>query len=150
MANEDLGVKRDCPNCAARFYDLKKDPALCPKCGEEFTPELLLKPRRSRADEEVAKPAARNPEAEEEDDELAGGEQEISLDEAEAETSTPGTARKAGADDLDETTEDEEDVDSIDDIDVNIDEDDDDTLLNDDDDNDHLGVITTTDNDDER
>ncbi|RKQ69637.1 uncharacterized protein FYDLN [Litorimonas taeanensis] len=31
----DLGTKRVCPECEAKFYDLGKDPALCPMCGTE-------------------------------------------------------------------------------------------------------------------
>ncbi|MEE2774954.1 MAG: TIGR02300 family protein [Pseudomonadota bacterium] len=35
MSNEEWGTKRACPKCAIRFYDLNKDPIICP-CGEEF------------------------------------------------------------------------------------------------------------------
>ncbi len=33
VAKPDLGLKRDCPGCGARYFDLHKDPAICPKCG---------------------------------------------------------------------------------------------------------------------
>ncbi len=33
MAKPELGLKRICVACAARFYDLTKTPAECPKCG---------------------------------------------------------------------------------------------------------------------
>jgi uncharacterized protein (TIGR02300 family) len=33
VAKPELGLKRQCLNCGAKFYDLNKDPAVCPKCG---------------------------------------------------------------------------------------------------------------------
>ncbi|HVV93555.1 MAG TPA: TIGR02300 family protein [Hyphomicrobiales bacterium] len=33
MARPELGIKRQCQNCGAKFYDLGHDPATCPKCG---------------------------------------------------------------------------------------------------------------------
>ena len=33
MAAPDMGTKRQCMACAARFYDLKKPKITCPKCG---------------------------------------------------------------------------------------------------------------------
>lgn len=47
MSNEELGIKRTCLKCAARFYDFNKSPIVCPACGEIFDPEYLLK-RKSR------------------------------------------------------------------------------------------------------
>ena len=35
MANPELGTKRTCVSCAAKFFDLTKQPAVCPKCGTE-------------------------------------------------------------------------------------------------------------------
>ncbi len=35
MVKPELGVKRVCVACGARFYDLMKTPAVCPKCGTE-------------------------------------------------------------------------------------------------------------------
>jgi uncharacterized protein (TIGR02300 family) len=46
VAKEKWGVKRQCLSCGARFYDLKKDPIICPKCETVFDPESLLKPKR--------------------------------------------------------------------------------------------------------
>ncbi len=46
MAKEKWGVKRQCLSCGARFYDLKKNPIVCPKCETVFDPESLLKPKR--------------------------------------------------------------------------------------------------------
>ncbi|MFW7267410.1 TIGR02300 family protein [Gluconacetobacter sp. Hr-1-5] len=35
MAQPNLGTKRVCVSCGARFYDLGKSPVVCPKCGTE-------------------------------------------------------------------------------------------------------------------
>jgi uncharacterized protein (TIGR02300 family) len=32
VAKPELGTKRLCGNCGAKFYDLSKDPIVCPKC----------------------------------------------------------------------------------------------------------------------
>ncbi|MDE1172363.1 MAG: TIGR02300 family protein [Parvibaculaceae bacterium] len=60
MAKPELGTKRDCPSCGTKFYDLAKNPVVCPKCGHEFVPDLTAKPKRAKAPEKVKeKPAAR-------------------------------------------------------------------------------------------
>lgn len=56
MTKPNWGLKRTCQSCGARFYDLEKDPILCPKCGVEFDPEAALKTKRTKA---VAAPAPR-------------------------------------------------------------------------------------------
>ena len=33
---EKWGTKRLCQSCQARFYDMKKNPIICPKCGKEY------------------------------------------------------------------------------------------------------------------
>lgn len=35
MAKAELGSKRICVACGAKFYDLMRSPAVCPKCGTE-------------------------------------------------------------------------------------------------------------------
>ena len=60
MALAELGLKRTCVACGARFYDLNKSPAACPKCGTEQPAE---QPRARRAaaplpEEKVRKRAA--------------------------------------------------------------------------------------------
>jgi uncharacterized protein (TIGR02300 family) len=42
LVNAELGTKRTCPNCAARFYDLLKNPIQCPKCGTSFVAAAIL------------------------------------------------------------------------------------------------------------
>lgn len=36
VAKPELGTKRLCQGCGAKFYDLNRDPILCPKCGTPF------------------------------------------------------------------------------------------------------------------
>ncbi len=56
MPKPEWGSKHICHNCGARYYDLRRDPIVCPKCNTQFDPEAFLKSRRSRtaAVEEVA------------------------------------------------------------------------------------------------
>jgi uncharacterized protein (TIGR02300 family) len=56
LVKADLGIKRVCPSCSARFYDLQKRPIECPKCAFSFEPEALYKQRRPRP-AEPEKPA---------------------------------------------------------------------------------------------
>ena len=65
MVSDELGTKRTCPSCAARFYDLNKNPITCPKCDQAFVAEQLLpskadlpsraKPAEKPVEEEVKK-----------------------------------------------------------------------------------------------
>lgn len=48
MAKPEWGTKRICPSCGTRYYDLMRDPVVCPKCSTPFDPEAFLKSRRSR------------------------------------------------------------------------------------------------------
>jgi uncharacterized protein (TIGR02300 family) len=49
LASPELGSKQVCPNCQAKFYDLLRRPAVCPKCATAFDPEEAVKSRRNRA-----------------------------------------------------------------------------------------------------
>ena len=55
MAKPELGTKRLCTNCGAKFYDLSKDPIVCPKCQTVL--ELAAVSARARP-EPVARAAA--------------------------------------------------------------------------------------------
>lgn len=48
MPKEEWGVKRLCPHCASRFYDLQNDPMTCPACGSTFTLESMTAAGRNR------------------------------------------------------------------------------------------------------
>lgn len=54
MAKPELGSKRQCQNCGAKFFDLNRDPILCPKCGATFQPPALSRSavRAAAADDE--------------------------------------------------------------------------------------------------
>ena len=41
MPKDEWGLKRVCPSCGTRFYDLRHDPMTCPTCGSVFTLESL-------------------------------------------------------------------------------------------------------------
>jgi len=46
--SDPRGLKRICPGCGARFYDMNKRPIICPSCETEFTGEIKVKTRRGR------------------------------------------------------------------------------------------------------
>ncbi len=127
MNKPELGIKRDCPNCTARFYDLNKSPAHCPKCDTTFVPEALLKPRKPRReDEPVEGPAAPiKPVA------------EVPLETADKDEKAAKSKRKPGLDD--EAPADE--LADIEDIEVEDDEEDDTLLEEDEDEDEDIGGI---------
>ena len=43
MVKESWGKKRTCPKCDTRFYDLNKDPLICPNCEHSFSLESIMK-----------------------------------------------------------------------------------------------------------
>ena len=78
MAKPELGTKRICVACSAKFYDLQKNPAICPKCGTE-QPAEVPRPRRGGnvvEDKRPKKPAA----AEDADVEVEAAEDEAEED----------------------------------------------------------------------
>ena len=48
MTNEAMGTKRVCATCAARFFDMGRDPIHCPKCDAVFVVPIPPPPRRPR------------------------------------------------------------------------------------------------------
>jgi uncharacterized protein (TIGR02300 family) len=55
MTKPELGTKRLCADCGAKFYDLNQAPIACPKCGAVF--EAVQLSSRWRA--EAARPPVR-------------------------------------------------------------------------------------------
>ncbi len=80
MAKPELGVKRLCPSCGTKYYDLNRSPILCPKCGTTFdVGQPAVRP------EKLAKVVA--PIEEIEVDEVVADVELVSLEEADAEAS---------------------------------------------------------------
>jgi len=46
LAKPEWGTKRTCQNCGARFYDLRRDPIVCPVCSTVFDLERTSRARR--------------------------------------------------------------------------------------------------------
>lgn len=113
MAKVDLGTKRQCPNCGAKYYDLNKSPAVCPKCGTlfEVTTAKVRAPEAAVEEEEV-----------ENEDEADTGPEVISLEEADAEATGDGASDDDNEDD-DLSVDDDDDDDAF--LEEDEDEDDD-------------------------
>ena len=82
MAKPELGTKRLCTNCSAKFYDLNKDPIVCPKCHTVM--ELATVAARARPETAAAADATAAAEEEVVAPETAEAEF-VSLEEADAE-----------------------------------------------------------------
>jgi uncharacterized protein (TIGR02300 family) len=100
VAKPELGTKRLCAGCGAKYYDLNKDPITCPKCGTVY--EVAVVTPRGRPDAAAARAAA----AQAAEAELPEPQEAefVSLEEADAEAE--GGAKKTPA----EGVEDVEDV----------------------------------------
>ena len=58
MMKPELGTKRLCTECGARYYDLNTTPITCPKCGARLQVVATTTPTRP-----AQRPAARQSEA---------------------------------------------------------------------------------------
>lgn len=125
MAKPELGTKRLCPGCGAKYYDLNRDPITCPKCGTIF--EAVMTSRAAKA----AKAAEKSEDDEEEDD--AAAPEIVTLEEADAEAE--------GGDDV-------PDLDG-DDVEIDDDSSDDDVFIDDEDEDDDAvpGIRVAVDDD---
>jgi uncharacterized protein (TIGR02300 family) len=101
VAKPELGTKRLCGNCGAKFYDLNKDPIVCPKCHTVMA--LAAVSTRSRP-EPVAARAAAAPEEEVVAPETAEAEF-VSLEEADAEAQGKKTGEGEAAEGAEEDVE---------------------------------------------
>ncbi|GJE60813.1 hypothetical protein MPOCJGCO_2931 [Methylobacterium trifolii] len=87
-------------SCGAKFYDLARDPAVCPKCGTVF---------QQTASSRIAAPvvARSAPKEEEDEPEDKAGPEMVSLDEVEAEEDQADTTPDDdSSDDADATDDD--------------------------------------------
>jgi uncharacterized protein (TIGR02300 family) len=81
VVKAELGTKRTCPSCAARFYDLMKNPIVCPKCNANFVAALVLP---SKGEMPAMAPAPKPRVVEVADDVEVADVELISLEDAEA------------------------------------------------------------------
>ena len=44
----DLGHKRTCPHCGAKYYDFYQNELECPQCGKSIEAVNITKPKRGR------------------------------------------------------------------------------------------------------
>ena len=130
MAKADRGTKRQCQSCATKFYDLNRDPILCPSCGTQFLLATDIAPTKEEAVDEVE-----TDEVETDAAATAAGAEVISLDDAED-------------DDEDAVIENLPDVD-LEDDDEPIASEDDNTFLETDDDDDEIGFDVQVEKEDE-
>jgi uncharacterized protein (TIGR02300 family) len=72
LAKPELGTKRQCQACGAKFFDLNKDPIVCPKCGTVFQGAAMRARAATKEDEEDTQMVA------------PAGVDMVSLDEVEA------------------------------------------------------------------
>ena len=111
MANPKWGIKRKCPCCGKRFYDMQRNPIVCPSCDALFEISPPARTRRQRAapepDPAVAAeaPIGDNVAAPGEDAEKVASETDGTEDIAEAEEKDAETIE-----DPSELGEDEDDV----------------------------------------
>ena len=111
MARPELGMKRQCMSCGAKFYDLDHDPATCPKCGTIYQVTAVSSRVAAPA---LAARAAAVPADDEDDAEIEkGGPEIVSLDEVEA-----------AEDDADPVADDADDADTADADDTFLEEED--------------------------
>jgi uncharacterized protein (TIGR02300 family) len=101
LASFDRGIKRQCLHCGTKFYDLNRDPILCPSCGKVF---LLTEARPTRVFEKEEE-EVEEVEIEEKEEVVADAPEIISLDDADAE--------EAGDEEVIPDVEDVEEVEDI-------------------------------------
>ena len=120
MAKPEWGAKRICLSCGARFYDLQRDPIICPSCETAFDPAVPSKPRRAKPPPKAAAVAAVavvKPEAEVEEEAEAEEEAEVEVEvEVEEEAEAGEKKVKVAADDTDDDDDEEEGESAIEDV----------------------------------
>jgi uncharacterized protein (TIGR02300 family) len=85
VAKPELGTKRLCAHCSAKFYDLNKDPIICPKCGTVYEAPVLVRGRPEPVAATAPRPAPAA--AEEVAAPEAADAEFVSLEDADAEAS---------------------------------------------------------------
>jgi uncharacterized protein (TIGR02300 family) len=101
VTKAELGTKRLCPNCGAKYYDLNHDPIICPRCGTQF--EVTTTRARAQPVKAAAVPVA-EPEVE-----AAPAAEFVTLEEADEEAADSGAIKIDVDDDEEVEADDEED-----------------------------------------
>ncbi|MEO0550534.1 MAG: TIGR02300 family protein [Pseudomonadota bacterium] len=147
MADPELGTKQVCPNCEAKFYDLNRRPATCPKCGHSFDPaDEIVQATKTKIRTKAAQEAV--PEDEEEDPEEVEATTAAPVDEDEEESGEE-QAKELGGDEDEVALDMSGDSDDSEDAapgkvptgfsEEGVDDDDDEVLLDDEEDDFELG-----------
>jgi uncharacterized protein (TIGR02300 family) len=55
MPKDEWGTKRACPKCTIKFYDLSRDPIVCPSCEASFDLATILETYKKPPREAVQK-----------------------------------------------------------------------------------------------
>jgi uncharacterized protein (TIGR02300 family) len=87
------GTKRTCQNCEERFYDLDRDPIVCPFCGSKYiiaSSPAALAALQAEQREQMNKKVKKAPVADEADGELPAAEGEEALVDVETEDTGGG------------------------------------------------------------
>nr|WP_246423161.1 TIGR02300 family protein [Roseospira visakhapatnamensis] len=58
VAKPEWGTKRSCGSCGARYYDMRRQPIVCPKCGAVHEEDAPVRARRARPAVPDKKPKA--------------------------------------------------------------------------------------------
>ena len=127
MPKAEWGVKRSCTSCGARFYDLLRDPVVCPSCGATVDITAVVKARRIRpgmSEKTSAKTYV-------DEDELIEEDEEDEEDEDEEVEADAPVAVESDDDDDDAADDDDEEAEVEVDDEDDLGEFDDDVLLDD-------------------
>jgi uncharacterized protein (TIGR02300 family) len=76
VTKPELGTKRSCVQCGAKFYDLNQSPITCPKCGAVSEAVVTVRPRAVPARAPVRELKPESPKAQSHTSEDAGAQGE--------------------------------------------------------------------------
>lgn len=106
LSKPEWGIKRVCQSCGTRFYDLQRDPIICPNCGATFDPDLANRARRR-----TTRAVAASPKPDTDEDEGLTEDVDAEEEEEEAEASTDEDEEEdvdGGVEDTAELSEDDD------------------------------------------
>lgn len=121
MAKPELGSKRQCQSCGAKFFDLNRSPIVCPKCGATFQAAAVTRaaPRPAAAADDDAEADVAGPELVSLEDAVAEEDKDVVVGADDIELEDDGAADETF---LEEEEEDSDDVAGLIDGDIEEDE----------------------------